>query len=109
MSDISPFDASPDTELGSALRDALEAPHPAAFVTRVRARMGVQGRAWEDELAGWFWQGLAAASLATLLAGWSWKQGATVPTVETSVASELMNGDRTGTEVLLVAMTEGRR
>lgn len=109
MSDISPFDASPDTELGSALRDALDAPHHDAFVTRVRARMGAPGRAWEDELAGWFWQGLVAASLATMLAGWSWTKGATLPSSETSVASELLTGDRTGTEILLVAMTEGRR
>jgi hypothetical protein len=109
MSDISPFTASRDAELGSALRDALEAPHPGAFVTRVRARMGAQGRAWEDELASWFWQGLVAASLATLLAGWSWTQSATVPTAEASVASELLTGDRTGTEILLVAMRDGRR
>lgn len=109
MSDISPVQASPDAELGSALREALEAPHAAAFVTRVRARMGAPGRAWEDELAGWFWQGLVAASLATMLAGWSWTQGATNPSSETSVASELLSGESTGTEILLVALTEGRR
>ena len=65
MSDISPFTATRDDELGSAVRAALEPMHHEAFVARVRARIGQSGRAWEDELAGWFWQGLVAASLAT--------------------------------------------
>jgi hypothetical protein len=108
MSDMSPFSASPDVELGSALREALEAPHHEAFVGRVRARLGQRGRAWEDELAGWFWQGLVAASLATVLAGWGWTRTATPQQSEASVASELLNGERPGTEILLVAMTEGQ-
>jgi hypothetical protein len=108
MSDMSPFSAAPDDELGSALRDALEAPNHAAFVGRVRARLGQRGRAWEDELAGWFWQGLVAASLATVLAGWSWSRSATNTEVEASVASELLDGARPGSEILLVAMTEGQ-
>lgn len=108
MSDITPFSASPDDELGSALREALEGPHHGAFVTRVRARLGARGPAWEDELAGWFWQGLVAASLATVLAGWGWSKTATPPPAEASVASELLSGERPGPEVLLVAMTEGQ-
>ena len=66
MSDISPLTATRDDELGSAVRAALEPMHHEAFVARVRARLGQQGRAWEDELAGWFWQGLVAASLTRL-------------------------------------------
>ncbi len=108
MSDMSPFSAVPDDELGSALRDALEAPHHAAFVGRVRSRLGQRSRAWEDELAGWFWQGVVAASLATVLAGWGWSQAATNPDVDASVASELLMGERPGSEILLVAMTEGQ-
>ena len=106
MSDMSPFTAAPDPELGSALREALAMPHDGAFVARVRARL--TKRAWEDELAGWFWQGLVAASLATVLAGWSWSQGATTSATDASVASELLNGSRPGSDVFLVAMSEGR-
>ena len=64
MSEHSPFDSAPDAELGAALRDALAMPWGAAFVTRVRARLATQRqRSWDEELAGWFWQGLIAASL----------------------------------------------
>lgn len=107
MSDLSPFNDAPDLQLGAAIRDALTLPHDGAFVARVRARLGK--RAWEDELAGWFWQGLVAASLATVLAGWSWSRSATTATSEASVASELLDGSRPGADILLVAMTsEGK-
>ena len=109
MSDISPFSATRDDELGSAVRAAFEPMHHEAFVARVRARIGQQGRAWEDELAGWFWQGLVAASLATVLAGWGWSRPATNATVEASVASELLDGKQPGADILLVAMTSGDR
>lgn len=107
MSDLSPGNAVPDAELGSAIREALTRPHDGAFVARIRARLGQ--RAWEDELASWFWQGLVAASLATVLAGWGWSRSATSATPDASVASELLEGSRPATEILLVAMTvEGR-
>ena len=107
MSDLSPFNDAPDPQLGAAIRDALTLPHDGAFVARVRARLGK--RAWEDELAGWFWQGLVAASLATVLAGWGWSRVATTATTEASVASELLEGSRPGADILLVAMTsEGK-
>lgn len=107
MSDLSPFNDLPDLELGAALREALAMPHDGAFVTRIRARIGK--RAWEDELAGWFWQGLVAASLATVLAGWGWSHIATTAATDASVASELLDGARPGTDILLVAMTaEGK-
>lgn len=106
--ELSPFSAAPDHELGTALRAALEAPHHGAFLTRVRARLAQQERRWEDELSRWFWQGLVAASLATVLAGWTWTSGqnATGADVEASVASELLDGRQPGTEILLVAMTK---
>lgn len=107
MSEMSPFNAAADEELGAAIREALAMPHEGAFVARIRARLGK--RAWEDELAGWFWQGLVAASLATVLAGWGWSRVATSATSEASVASELLDGSRPGADVLLVAMTsEGK-
>jgi len=103
MSDLSPMNDAPDPELGMAIRTALAMPHDGAFVTRIRAR--INKRAWEDELSGWFWQGLMAASLATVLAGWGWSRSATTATAEASVASELLDGSRPGADVLLVAMT----
>lgn len=107
MSDVSPFNAAPDPELGAAIREALAMPHAGAFVARVRARLGK--RAWEDELAGWFWQGLVAASLAAVLVGWGWSRVATTATTDASVASELLDGSRPGADILLVAMTsEGK-
>ena len=92
MSDISPFSATRDDELGSAVRAALEPMHHEAFVARVRARIGQSGRAWEDELAGW-----------------GWSRPATNTTVEASVASELLDGKQPGADILLVAMTSGDR
>jgi hypothetical protein len=103
MSDLSPFDSAPDPVLGQAIREALAMPHDGAFVTRIRAR--INQRAWEDDLAGWFWQGLAAASLATVLAGWGWSRIATTAVTDASVASELLDGSRPGADILLVAMT----
>jgi hypothetical protein len=107
MSDLSPFDAAPDPELGTAIREALAMPHDGAFVARIRAR--ISQRAWEDDLAGWFWQGLAAASLATVLAGWGWSRIATTPATEASVASQLLEGSSPGADILLVAMTSEER
>ena len=107
MSELSPFDSAADPELGTAIRAALAMPHDGVFVARVRARIGK--RAWDDELAGWFWQGLVAASVATVLAGWGWSRVATTAASNASVASELLDGSRPGTEILLVSLTsEGR-
>ena len=74
MNEHSPFDSAPDDQLGAALRDALPTPFGGAFVNRVLARLRQQRpRSWDEELAGWFWQGLVAASLVTVLAGWGLK------------------------------------
>ena len=109
MSEYSPFDSAPDAELGAALREALEMPFGGAFVTRVRARLNQsRQRSWDDELAGWFWQGLVAASLVTVLAGWGLKTfsaGADETDATTSVASQLLDGTTPGASVLLASMT----
>lgn len=109
MSELSPFDAAPDAELGVALRDALAMPFGGAFVNRVRSRMQERQRSWDEELAGWFWQGLIAASLVTVLAGWGFNRLST-PTDETdvataTVASQLLEGTTPGTTVLMASMT----
>ncbi|HEY4100602.1 MAG TPA: hypothetical protein VGM20_06975 [Gemmatimonadales bacterium] len=110
MSDPS-LDGGPDIELGSALREALELPWGGAFVNRVRARMAQQRtRSWDEELAAWFWQGLVAASLVTVLAGWGLNtfSGTTEETdavAPLSVAGQLLEGSAPGANVLLASMT----
>lgn len=110
MSDVqSPFSAAPDPELGAALRDALTLPHDGAFVARVMARLGQRDRGWDDVLAGWFWQGLAAASLVAMLAGWAaFAPGATAGESQESVAVQLLDGARPGSDLLLTAMAGNR-
>ena len=110
MSEHSPFDSAPDVELGAALREALAMPFGGAFVNRVRARLGqTRHRSWDEELAGWFWQGLVAASLVTVLAGWSLNAftaaGDESDPAVTSIASQLLDGSTPGANVLLASMT----
>ncbi len=111
MNDHSPFDETRDVELGAALQEALALPFGAAFVNRVRARLnGQRQRRWEDELAGWFWQGLVAASLVTMLAGWGLNRFGAAEEIDqstgsSSVASQLLEGSAPGTNVLFASMT----
>lgn len=108
MSDLSPFSASRDEQLGSLMRDALAPRDDVAFVAQVRARISAHQPGWDDELAGWFWQGLIAASLAIAAAGWAWTSGATTAQAEASVAIELLDGTRPGADVLLASITADR-
>jgi hypothetical protein len=110
MGEHSPFDSAPDAELGAALRKALAMPFGAAFVNRTCARLRQQRpRSWDEELAGWFWQGLVAASLVTMLAGWGLKVFGTTDESDaaapTSVAGQLLEGSTPGASVLLASMT----
>lgn len=112
MSEHSPFDSAPDAQLGAALRDALAMPFGAEFVNRVRARVGqTRPRSWDEELAGWFWQGLVAASLVAVLAGWGLNRlGGVADDTDpvsgsTSVASQLLEGATPGVNVLLASVS----
>ena len=110
MSEHSPFDSAPDIELGAALREALAMPFGGAFVNRIRARLSQsRHRSWDEELAGWFWQGLVAASLVTVLAGWGLNTFSGVAddsdTATTSIASQLLDGTTPGANILLASMT----
>ncbi len=110
MSEHSPFDSAPDAELGAALREALAMPFGGAFVNRVRARLNQsRQRSWDEELAGWFWQGLVAASFVTVLAGWGLNTFSAAAddtdTTAASIASQLLDGTTPGASVLLASMT----
>jgi hypothetical protein len=110
MSEHSPFESTPDPELGAALREALPTPFGGAFVNRVRTRLRQhRPRSWDEELAGWFWQGLVAASLVIVLAGWGLKTFVSADesdaVASTSVASELLEGSTPGANVLLASMS----
>ena len=98
----------PDPELGSMLREALAMPHEGAFVTRLRALVRQQReRTWDEVLAGWFWQGVLATSMAVAAAaiGWNALSGdATTTTGEESVAVQLIDAQRPGTDVILASM-----
>jgi hypothetical protein len=112
MSEHSPFDSGPDLELGAALRESLAMPFGGAFVNRIRARLNQsRPRSWDEELAGWFWQGLVAASLVTMLAGWGLRTFSGVAdeseTAATSVASQLLEGSTPGVNILLASVTSG--
>lgn len=103
----SPFSAVPDSELGAALREALAPSFHEAFVGRVGAHLGSRARAgWDDELSRWFWQGLVAASLAIVAAGWSWTRIATPDTSEASVASALLDGSQPVADIVIASMNQ---
>lgn len=97
-----------DPELGTMLREALAMPHEGAFVTRMRALVRQQReRTWDEVLAGWFWQGVLATSMAVAAAaiGWNMRDSdATTTTGEESVAVQLIDAQRSGTDVILASM-----
>jgi len=107
------YDVTPDPELGSALREALAMPHDGAFVTRLRALVRQRReRTWDEVLAGWFWQGVLATSLAVALAaaaGWlAFRPGATSGASEESLAVQLLDGQRPASDLLLASWTAGQ-
>jgi hypothetical protein len=83
-------------------------PHDGAFVTRLRALVrGQRERTWDEVLAGWFWQGVLATSMAVAVAAISWSAldgDATTATGEESVAVQLIDAQRPGTDVILASM-----
>lgn len=108
MTDLSPNDTNPDPILGRAIREALAMPHDGAFVSRVRTRVRQQrSRGWDEVLAGWFWQGVLAATLAVVLGAVTWRlldQAVTPALSDESVAVQLLDGARPGADILLASM-----
>jgi hypothetical protein len=102
----------PDPQLGPMLREALGMPHDGAFVTRLRALVRQQReRTWDEVLAGWFWQGVLATSMAVVVAAFSWNAldgDATTSSGEESVAVQLIDAQRPGTDVILASMAGSR-
>lgn len=109
MADNMPNELKPDPELGRALLAAPAQPHDGAFVTRVRARVRAQQRrTWDEILAGWFWQGVLAASIAAVASVVLWRATAQPvlvarPMIE-SVASQLIDGQQPGTDIILASL-----
>ncbi len=98
-----------DEALGAMLREALGDGRDAFFVTRVQARVRAASAVptWDAILARWFWQGLLAAAASLALAGWSvLRHDATPVAGGESVAVQLLDGTRPGSDVLMMAMTE---
>lgn len=95
MSDLSPFDHRPDTELGGWLRDTLSGSDDAAFAARVMARVPAQivRESWYDILGEWARPGLAAAAVLVMLTGFGLGRYVAAPaqtpdeTVGTGIAS----------------------
>lgn len=98
----------PDPELGPMLREALAMPHEGAFITRMRALVrGQRERTWDEVLAGWFWQGVLATSMSVAAAAIGWNamdSDATTTAGEESVAVQLIDAQRPGTDVILASM-----
>jgi hypothetical protein len=105
-------DLTRDVELGRALGAALEMPHDGAFVTRVRALVRQRReRTWDEVLAGWFWQGVLATSVMLAVAALGWSAlgpDATTTASEESVAVQLIDAQRPGTDVILASMAGSR-
>lgn len=101
-----------DPELGTMLREALAMPHDGAFITRMRALVRQQReRTWDEVLAGWFWQGVLATSVAVAAAAITWNMpnsDATTSTGEESVAVQLIDAQSPGTDVILASMAGTR-
>jgi hypothetical protein len=98
-----------DDQLGAMLREALGDGRDAFFVTRVQARVRAAAATptWDVVLARWFWQGLLAAAASLAVAGWSVLQHDATPVAGgESVAVQLLDGTRPGSDVLMMAMTE---
>ena len=114
MNEPSPFDSAPDESW--APRFGMLCPRHSAGCSSIGCWPGCaqqRTRSWDEELAGWFWQGLVAASLVAVLAGWGLKAFGAADEVETtasaSVASQLLEGSTPGANVLLASMSSAER
>jgi hypothetical protein len=113
------FDHRPDAELGELLRDALTAPHEAAFVRRVLERIPqlISGESWGEVLAEWAQPSVAAAIalLAALTVWFSGRQRAAsladepmLPAAETLSAGSLVAPETSPDFRWYLVMGEGR-
>ncbi len=118
MTDKESFTMEPDPVLGDALRSALAPHHEAAFLTRMRTRLAqaARPRRWDDVLAQWFWRGLATATAAMAIAVFSLSQEPAADrgtlqieeVAELSPATQILEGDLPGADVLFLAMQDPR-
>jgi len=115
MTDMTPFDAEPDPELGAALRDVLDGPDGDRFLARLRRNVLQAGRDESslDVLARWAPAGLVAAAAAAL-AWWMLLRPAPEPgdLSATLIAAAPVRMEvapaQPETDVLVTSLLEGR-
>ena len=111
----SPFDQTPDPELGRLLRERLTGSSPEAFLRRLRlALAGEQADQW-DVLAGWARPRVLAAAIAAGFLLWlgAWFGGAahTDPgvTMASIPAQSVMGGQAPSADEIMLALRERER
>ena len=102
MTIINPFDPGRDPALGALLRDALNPPGQDGFLSRLRAVVATtrQDRTL-DVLSRWLRPGLAAATVAAVLASYAWASVSRRNAERTITVAEMLVNEAPGHEVLL--------
>jgi hypothetical protein len=113
---MSPFDQSPDPELGRLLRDRLTGSSPEAFLRRLRLALAeVQADQW-DVLAGWARPRVLAAAIAAGFLLWlgAWfgqaaSHADTGVTMATLPAQSVMGAQAPTADEIMLALRERER
>lgn len=114
MSEPTPFDGQPDTELGAALREALDGPEPDGFLAQVRLAVRHAGRSETslDVLARWAPAGLIAAAVAALVLWMVLRPASAGSDLSQSIAAAPARMEiapaQPETDVLVTSLLEGR-
>jgi hypothetical protein len=107
MTIINPFDPDRDPALGALLREALNPPGQDAFLGGLRAVIATtrQERTL-DVLSRWLRPGLAAATVAAVLASYAWISVARRSAERTTSVAEMLVNDSPGHEVVLAGLMD---
>ncbi len=113
MRESTPFDHTPDPELGSFLREALTGPEPEAFLRRLRGAVTARDDQW-DVLERWARPRLVAMTVAAGVLLWLGVWRFAEPQIDVGVmvasnrASTIMSTQMPAPEDLMAALTEAR-
>jgi hypothetical protein len=107
MTIINPFDPDRDPALGALLRDALNPSGEDGFLRGLRAAIGAtrQERTL-DVLSRWLRPGIAAATVAAVLASYAWISVARHNIERGTTVAEMLVNDSPGHEVLLAGLMD---